>query len=216
MKYFLMLLFLIPLASFGQYEGAYCLSGGWINNCVTILPDHKFHFDYNDCTRSLTGDGWYEIGPTKLKLHFEKDTISQEIDTGKVEIETLKPQNKDTCAIELFILSKSDTQPLYSSSIKIEEMNMGTMADGKGQAILRIPRLSENVTLKIFYVGDRTVRMPVDLANDYNMKVILVERSQFIVLKAGKVYTLKICHKTKMGFDLVPNRKQERYSKKLG
>ena len=204
----------IPVLCMGQYEGIYCLNGGFVNRSVKILPEHKFEYAYFDCTGSIAGRGWYEISRTKLKLHFEED-VAQAIDSGKIETELLKPMDSKTCKIELSVTDFSDV--LIGAQIELVKdgkgSGPGTVTDFDGYASLAFPRSEMGKILRVSYISYWPKEITIDPSYDYKIKVELHAKPQQI--KSGKIYTLKVRHKTKKAFDLVPNSQYERYKKTL-
>ena len=211
MKYILNLLMFYSLAAYSQYEGKYCLYSTWTNRCVTIQSNNRFSYNYVDCTRQMTGIGRYKLSRTELVLHFEEDTLQKYIDTGKADVKTLKPIDKDFCKIEMILSDKEDS-PIIGGTIVEMGTNNGIVTDLHGRGTLKIPRNHANIVVQISYLGMYTIRIPVSPEMDYRLNVIGNLDKQ-TAIQSGQIYTFRIKHKTRKSFDLVRDRRFEKYDK---
>src|SRR5687768_15893946 len=176
MKYLLVFLFLIfvPIFSFAQLKGKYCVSLGYDQECITFLENNNFEYSYYTCGLLSYGSGKYDLNNGNLTLTFNdpyKDSSKYTL-----EIEKKKAEN-DSVKIEVFVFNFETKESLGFAGIHVRDeygkhiKNMLSNADG--YALMYLKKNHGNLILTAKAIAMETAKVSLVLDSSYSINIYL-------------------------------------------
>jgi hypothetical protein len=188
MRSLIFILLLLPSLAFAQLSGKYCASG-YIDEgarCFTFHADSGFEYleGYTSTNHNISienyssGQGHYKIDGNSVLLFFELDTGYNY--RTQIISDTGKPSLSPKSIVQLSVFSAKDSEGIYGVNLSTNRDSgryntLGT-TNLDGNVELSLPRTKGILNLTISYLGFKELSFPIDVSNDYIIKVYLKEQ----------------------------------------
>jgi len=191
---------------FGQGICTYKNSTGFESETIKLLDSNKFEFRFSSCTgRNKKEYGTYSFDEKELNLRFNDTVLPSQKESIIMSMES-KPSHSSKTKMKFKIVSDWDNQPLEFATVQIysnDKLTCSSHTDSLGETLLIFESTNQDLRIKISYSGHQTFDLPLKLENrDYNITIILSERSDRKMHKNGELVRYIIARETKESIEL--------------